>query len=221
MRRTVFFGAILVAAAVAGALRFAGPLLRSDLLGLAQNKPRIERGFIGIADFGKWRLICVPAPNMMEGLGPLAQPGAPPAPAKPSNGNACRINGEMAPPQPAGSNTEAGQAPVIFAANFSLVGPKRMPAAMLRVPATARPGDAISLRFEDQATIRTVVRECAAECLAAGDLTNADWAHLSTAKSLQVTFPAAGGQLVLLDVPIDGLAEAVTALDRAETQAAP
>jgi invasion associated locus B (IalB) protein len=183
--------------------------------------PRIVPGFIGIADFGKWRLICVPAPDMMQGLGPLAQPGAPPpAPAKTANGNTCRINGEMAPPQSAGSDSKTNPPPVVFAANFSLVGPKRMPAAMLRVPATAQPGDAISLRFEDQTTVQAVVRECAAECLAAGDLTSADWAHLSTAKSLQVTFPAAGHQMVLLDLPVQGLAEAVRALDTAELPAA-
>jgi Invasion associated locus B (IalB) protein len=216
MRRSFILG-IIIAAVAAAAVSYVGASLRPVLFDFAKGTPRIEPGFIGIADFGKWRLICVPAPNMMEGLGPLAQAGASPAPAKAANANSCRINGEMAPPE-AGSNANA--APVIFAANFSLVGPKRMPAAMLRVPATARAGDAISLRFEDQTAITTIVRECAAECLAAGDLTGADWTHLSTAKSLQVTFPAAGGQRVLLDLPVQGLAEAVRALDRAEIPAA-
>jgi hypothetical protein len=213
MRRSLLLGSV-VAVAAAAAVSYVGASLRPGLLAFGKAQPRIQPGFIGIADFGKWRLICVPAPSMMEGLGPLAQPGAPPAPAQKAKGNTCRINGEMV--APAAAPDSKSTSPVIFAANFSLVGPKRMPAAMLRVPATARPGDAISVRFEDQATIKTIVRECATECLAAGDLTSADWAHLSTAKSLQVTFPAAGGQLVLLDLPVSGLADAIGALDRAE-----
>jgi hypothetical protein len=90
---------------------------------------------------------------------------------------------------------------------------------MLRLPATARPGDTISLRFEDQSAINTIVRECAQECIAAGDLTSADWAHLSTARSLQVTFPAAGRQRVLLALPTEGLADAIVALTHAELPA--
>ena len=216
MRRSVLLG-IVVAVAAGAAVSYVGASLRPGLLALGKDQPRIEPGFIGVADFGKWRLICVPAPSMMEGLGPLAQPGAPPAPVRKATGNSCRINGEMA--APAAAPDSKASSPVIFAANFSLVGPKRMPAAMLRLPATARPGDAISLRLDDQSAIKTIVRECATECLAAGDLTSADWTHLSTTKSLQVTFPAPGGQLVLLDLPIPGLADALGALDRAETPA--
>ena len=219
MRKPFIIG-LVVAAVLAAGLRIGlDPSIRARVFAVASGSAPVEPGFIGIADFGQWRLICVPAPNMMAGLGPLAQSGAP-ASSSASSGNACRINREMAaPPQTATIGTTESPSDVILAANFSLVGPKRVPAVMLRLPATARAGDAISLRFDDQTAINTMVRECATECLATGDLTSAEWAHLSTAKSLKVMFPAAGRQWVLLDLPTEGLSEAILALDRAELAA--
>jgi invasion protein IalB len=120
-----------------------------------------------------------------------------------------------APRQDASAGEKPGQ--VLVATNFSLIGPRRTPAVMLRVPATARPGDAIGLRFDNGPMVQTFVRDCAAaECLAAGTLTTADWDKLSTAKSLQVSFPATGRQWVLLDLPLAGLSTAIAALTRAE-----
>lgn len=177
-----------------------------------QGKQRIAPGFTGVAKFGEWRLICVPGPSTFDGLGPNLSSGEQGAPKTPA-GNACRINQEM----PAPESAEATRR-VIIAANFSLVGPRHMPAAMLRLPATARPGDIISLRFEDQAVVNTMVRNCTAtECLAAATLSPSDWAHLSDAKSLQVAFPALGRQWVLLNLPVDGLSAAMDALGRAAT----
>jgi invasion protein IalB len=89
---------------------------------------------------------------------------------------------------------------------------------MLRLPATAHPGDAIDLRFDDGAVVQTMVRDCAAtECLAVATLTASEWNHLSTARSLQVSFPISGRQWVLLDLPVDGLSTAIAALQRAKT----
>ena len=202
----------------------------AELLAMVRGDTRIAPGFIGMANFGRWRLICVPGPPSLDGLNAAAAP-APDnaATVKVPTGNACRINQEIAAPglpglgqnavreQTAGRTPDQPPAAVIIAANFSLVGPKRTPAAMLRLPATARAGDAISLRFDDETVITTIVRDCAAtECLAAGTLSDSDWAHLSAAKSLRVTFPAAGRQWVLLDLPVEGLAAAVAALSRAE-----
>jgi len=184
-----------------------------DLIGMMGGAPRIGPGFIGMANFGQWRLICIPGPSRQDGLSPAGTPettAAPPAKAP----NACRINREMPAPAP---NEASSGAQVIIAANFSLIGPKRVPAAMLRLPVTARPGDAIGLRFDDGAEVQTKVRDCApTECLAAGTLTASDWDHLSTARSLQVSFPAANRQWVLLDLPVDGLSTAIAALKRAE-----
>jgi invasion protein IalB len=75
----------------------------------------------------------------------------------------------------------------------------------------------VGLRFDDGAVAQTKVRDCGAtECLAAWTLTDSDWEHLATARSLQVTFPATGRQWVLLDLPVQGLASAIAALKRAE-----
>jgi invasion protein IalB len=185
----------------------------AELIALVRGGPRIAPGFVGMANFGRWRLICVPGPPALDGLDASA-------PASTPSANACRINQEMPAPQETAQSGEAAPK-VIVAANFSLVGPKRMPAAMLRLPATAQPGDEISLRFDDGAAIKTVVRDCAAtECVAAATLTAGDWARLSDARSLKVTFPAARRQWVLLDIPVEGLSTAIAALSRAEVSPA-
>jgi invasion protein IalB len=187
-----------------------------EILARLRGEPAIARGFIGMANFGHWRLICIPGPAPLNGL------TAPPSGNAATNanaaqaGNACRINQEM--PAPSEKDQAAPQpAKVLIAANFSLVGEKRTPAAMLRLPATAQPGDAISLRIDDGTTIKTMVRDCAqSECFATGGLSEADWNRLASARSLQVTFPVAGRQWVLLDLPVEGLSTAMAALARAE-----
>jgi len=188
----------------------------TEILARLRGEPAIARGFIGMANFGHWRLICVPGPPSLDGLTPAVAGEAVSAAGAPSANNACRINQEMPAPQDK-DETAAQPAKVLIAANFSLVGVRRTPAAMLRLPPTAQPGDAISLRFGDGATIKTMVRDCAAaECLATGVLSEADWNRLASAKRLQVTFPVAGRQWVLLDLPVEGLATAIAALARAE-----
>ena len=216
-RTAVFLGGAFVAVAIVALYIVLGAPGPTELIGMTRGEPRIAPGFIGMANFGQWRLICVPGPPRPDGLSATGAPEtAAGAFAKARNVNACRINQEMpAAPQNAGSGETPGQ--VIVAANFSLIGPQRTPAAMLRLPVTARPGDAVGLRFDDGTVVQTMVRDCAAtECLAAGTLTTADWEHLSTARSLQVTFPAVDRQWVLLDLPVQGLSTAIAALTRAE-----
>jgi len=214
IRRTVLLtgGGLALLAAAAFYVVLGAPS-GPEILARLRGEPAIARGFIGMANFGHWRLICVPGPPSLDGLTPAAAGEAVSAASAPNGNNACRINQEMPAPQDKGDTP----AKVLIAANFSLVGAKRAPAAMLRLPPTAQPGDAISLRVGDGATIKTMVRDCAAaECLATGVLSEADWNRLASAKRLQVTFPVAGRQWVLLDLPVEGLATAIAALARAE-----
>ena len=219
MRRRAFvLGGALAAIAVLAVYVVTSAPKPAQFSGIANGEPRIVRGFVGMAHYGQWRLICVPGPAGLDRLGATAAPtgnSGVPSPAK--SANACRINQEMPAPQP---KTNSGGSPnqVIVAANFSLIGPKQMPAAMLRLPPTARAGDPVGLRFDDGAVVQTPVRNCTTtQCLAAGTLTAFDWEHLSLAKSLQVTFPVAGGQWVLLAIPVQGLSAAIAALKQAET----
>ena len=217
MKGTARFLGTAAILTAASALYLLGEPGAAELIGMSTGEPRVTMGFVGMARFGRWRLICVPGPARDEALAAAAaSPGA----AKAAKTNSCRINQEM-PASPPNTDSAAASSPasqpVIVAANFRLVGPKRMPAAMLRLPVTARPGDPVSLRFEDGANVPTPVRDCAkSECLAAGTLTQADWDHLSIAKTLRVMFPATGRQWVMLDLPLDGLAAAIAALERAE-----
>jgi invasion protein IalB len=106
---------------------------------------------------------------------------------------------------------------VIVAVNFSLVGPRRTPSAMLRLPPTARAGDVITLRFDDSTAVKTMVRDCDAnECLAAGTLAPDEWQHLSATNSLQIMFPALARQWVILNLPVEGLPAAMDALNRSD-----
>jgi hypothetical protein len=226
----LLIGALAAVAAVAFYLVLGAPA-PGEIFALFRGEQRIAPGFIGVANFGHWRLICLPGPATLDGLGAAAIP-TPADPPRAAVGNSCRINQEIpAPEQGAAAGEAPGQTPsqtqsqtpkpVIVAANFSLVGPKHMPAAMLRLPPTAQVGDVISLRFDERGSVQTTVRDCAAtECLAAGTLTTTDWAQLSGTQSLQVAFPAAGRQWVLLNLPVEGLSEAIEALNRAEISSA-
>jgi invasion protein IalB len=163
----------------------------------------IPRGYVGLATFGRWRLICTTG-------------APPPSAAQPASGarraqkNQCRINHEVA------DRAKPGQ--VILAANLSVVGPAKRPALMLRLPPTARDGDLIFLRADDVTRVRVVVRGCSeAECVAAGELSSDDWNHVLGAKALQVAFPALNRHRVLVDIPVDGLADAAHAMALAQT----
>jgi|GEM_PF-2299933 len=212
-RAAMLTGSGLALFAVAALYVVLGTPSAGDILARVRGEPSITRGFIGMAQFGQWRLICAPGPAPLNGLTP---PAGVPAPVNAPAANACRINQEM--PAPQEKEVAASQAAkVLIAANFSLVGERRSPVAMLRLPPTARPGDVIAVRFDDGTTVKTVVRDCAeAECFATGALTEGDWTRLTVARSLQVTFPVAGRQWVLLDLSVEGLPAAIAALARAE-----
>jgi hypothetical protein len=191
-----------------------------DLMRVLRGGDRIAPGFVGVAQFGHWRLICVPGPPPLNGLSS--------ATAVPASVNACRVNGEMPAPAsaaPAVATPVAVGSPtppvVLVAANFSMVGPMKRPALMLRLPPTARAGDAVGLRLDGGYGVHTVVRDCTPQqCLAAGALSDEDWARLVVTKALQISFPAANGQGVLVDLPVDGLTEAAGALARAQARPA-
>jgi invasion protein IalB len=212
-RAVLFTGSALAVLAATVFYVVLGAPSPSQILARIRGEPTIARGFVGMANFGHWRLICIPGPAPLNGLTPAPSDGGG---ATAQKGNACRINQEM--PAPEANNQPSEQpAKVLIAANFSLVGERRSPAAMLRLPPTAQPGDTITLKFDDGAIVKTMVRDCAAsECFATGTLSEADWNRLASAKSLQVTFPVAGRQWVLLDLPVEGLSMAMAALALAE-----
>jgi hypothetical protein len=198
-----------------------------DFARVLKGGDRIAPGFVGVAQFGHWRLICVPGPPALNALSVPSSGTASPAQGRI---NSCRVNGEMpapeavAAPSPIAAATPPVAAPkpqaVLVAANFSMLGPMKRPALMLRLPPTARAGDVVGLRLDGGYAVRTAVRDCTAQqCLAAGALSDEDWAHLVVTKALQISFPAANRQGVLVDLPVDGLTEAAGALARAQTQA--
>jgi invasion protein IalB len=160
----------------------------------------VARGFIGTADFGAWRLICVRGPAALDGLV---------EPANAVKTNACRINQEV----PLAQSADA----VLLAANFSLVGARKTPALMLRLPSTAQGSEAVGLRLDDGREVKAAVGDCAGgQCIAASTLSADEWKELLDAKTVQVRFAVAGGQMVLVELKRDGLAEAVAAMMRAD-----
>lgn len=200
---------------MAGAAGFyvSEPTRLAKIVGFVARDGDIAPGFVGMANFGHWRLICVRGPAPLKGL--LSASAAKSNSAQES-GNACRVNQEIRAP----GASQGSSADVLAAANFSLLGAKRTPALMLRLPPTAEAGDPVRLKVDDGDIVTTTVRECAAgECLAVSSLADGEWDKLARAKTLQIAFPAAGKQPVLLDLSVEGLREAMAAMSSAQTPA--
>jgi invasion protein IalB len=209
-RWTVAIVAVGSTAAAAG-FYMSEPSRLAATIDFVAGRSTIAPGFVGMANFGHWRLICVRGPAPLRGL--LAASAAE-AKSSEATGNACRVNQEIRAP---GAPADTSSPDVLAAANFSLLGAKRTPALMLRLPATAEAGDSVRLRVDDRDVVTTTVRECAGgECLAAGALTDTEWDKVMQARTLQIAFPAAGKQPVLLELSIEGLREAASAMSRAQ-----
>src|SRR4051812_29858735 len=85
-----------VAAALFAAAWFGGfePLTGAigNVASAITGRTPIRQGFIGMSDFGDWRLICVPGPNAR-----IPAPRADEAEA--AKTNSCRLNQEVAAPE--------------------------------------------------------------------------------------------------------------------------
>jgi invasion protein IalB len=187
-------GSVFAVTVIAGAyfLFFAhAPPPPSASVNAVRSASEVDPGFIGIMNYGHWRLICVPARNAKAAAGD----------------NDCRVNQEVAPP---GLPDQ-----VLLAANLS-VSAGHNPSVMLRLPPTAHDGDAILLRFSGT-TLKASVHGCSqSECVATAELGDDDWSALIAAKGLQVILPTRIGQRALVDVSAEGLAQAVAAMNKAE-----
>ncbi len=155
----------------------------------------MDTGFIGIINYGHWRLICVPGSDAKAD----------------AHDNNCRVNQEVAPP---GLPNQ-----VLLAANLSRSA-GHPPVVMLRLPPTAHNGDTIMLRFGG-AKLKTPVHGCSqSECVATAELSDEDWSALIAADGLQAILPTSVGQRALVDISSEGLAQAVAAMNKAEGIAA-
>jgi invasion protein IalB len=73
------------------------------------------------------------------------------------------------------------------------------------------------MRIDQDASLRTTIRDCTEhECVAASDLSDEDWQRLLGATALQVMFPMSDGKIVFVDLGVDGLPEAASALNSAQ-----
>lgn len=198
----LFSAALLVVAYIAAG----SPKLPTGLAELSSALTRrsdVQPGFVGVQNFGAWRLICVEAPSIA--VPPLADA----APAEPIKASACRLNQEVP------AQDEPGR--VVLSANLSTVGPRASPALMLRLPGSFRSGDSILLRIDDTDVLRSSVRDCTEfECVAANDLSEEDWARIIAAQDIQVNFPMSDGKQVYVKLGVDGLADGAAALEAAQ-----
>ncbi len=171
----------------------------------------VKPGYVGVAKFGSWRLICsasgASAPQDTAATGTAVDP------ATQISGNACRVNQEI----PVAGKPDQ----VLLAANFGVLGALHRAALMLRLPPTVHAGDVISLRIDSSHTLRTPVRNCTdKECIAAASLTDDNWSDLLSAGSVQIAFPIADNQKILVDLPMNGFEDAITAVNLAQSAAA-
>lgn len=195
VRQYAMLGVLLITVALVTAIYLvipAAPLPPPSAAKFAPITGEVDLGFVGIVNFGHWRLICDPAPGN----------------AKTRQDNICRLNQEVA--------TSDRPNEVILAANLRPPGSSDHAAIALRLPPTAHVGDKIVLRFGDS-VVRLPVHECSAvQCLAHGELDGDVWNELLAAAALQAVLPASQGQRALVDIPVDGLAQAAAAMSKAQ-----
>jgi len=194
------FGAIVLAA-VAIAL-FPSGLRRAGAIG---NGAPMEADFIGIVNFGHWRLICVPGPTPrnIAGVRIDGTRETPPDTAEPARN--CRVNQEVVSPD--------GSGHVVLAVNLRFVGPRGLPVASVRLPPTGVAGDTVALRLDGREAGPAEIRACTdTECFAFAALGADAWARMRTAARFDIVFPASENQLAVIAVPMDGFQDAVAAL---------
>lgn len=195
LRQFALLGVFMVTAALVTALYLmipSPPVLNSATAKFAPITGEVEAGFVGIVNFGSWRLICDPASEK----------------TKTRHNNICRLNQEVA--------VSDRPNEVILAANLRLLGRTHSAVVALRLPPTARVGDKIVLRFGEY-VLKLPVHECSAvQCLARAEMDGEGWNELLAAVHLQAVLPASRGQRALVDIPVDGLAQAAAALSKAQ-----
>lgn len=194
VRQFAMLGVFLVTAAVVTALYLVIPAAPRMAPG-AKYSPitgEVEAGFVGIVNFGHWRLICDPASDKIRAR----------------QENICRLNQEV--------STKDRPNDVILAANLRLIGRTQRATLALRLPPTARVGDKIVLRFGSY-LLKVPVHECSAvQCLARTELDSDSWGQLLDASALQAVVPASQDRRALVDIPVDGLAQAAAAMSKAQ-----
>ncbi len=195
VRQFATLGVLMITVALVTAIYLiipAAPLPPPASAKFAPITGEVDLGFVGIVNFGHWRLICDPASDK----------------AKAPQDNICRLNQEVA--------TSDRPNEVILAANLRVLGAGDHAAVVLRLPPTAHVGDKIVLRFGDH-VLKLPVHECtAAQCLARGELDSDSWSELLAAAALEAVLPASQGQRALVEIPVDGLAQAAAAMNKAQ-----
>ena len=195
VRQFAMLGVFLITAALVTALYLLIPAAPGSAPASAKYSPisgEVEAGFIGIVNFGHWRLICDPASEKI----------------KSRQENFCRINQEV--------STKDRPNEVILAANLRMLARAEHATLALRLPPTARVGDKIVLRFGGH-VLKLPVHECSAvQCLARAQLDGEGWSELLDAAAVQAVLPASQGRRALVDIPVDGLAQAAAAMSKAQ-----
>lgn len=195
VRQFAMLGVFLLTAALVTALYLLIPAAPGLAPAAAKYSPitgEVEAGFVGIVNFGHWRLICDPVSDKIRAR----------------QENICRINQEV--------STKDRPNEVILAANLRLLGRTQRAALALRLPPTARVGDKIVLRFGEY-VLKVPVHECSAvQCLARAELDGESWSELLDAAAMQAVLPASKGRRALIDIPVDGLAQAAAAMNKAQ-----
>jgi invasion protein IalB len=211
---------------IAGAAMVVGAAIAAVYLGSTkdsvvadeQKSDVIAPGYLGATNFEDWELLCSPAAE--DAIAPESFDTPDVGNAGTNAESACRVRYEAAAPQPADSNTGAPQAAdttVVLSVSLSLVGAAQSPALMLRLPATLKEGDTVTIRDRDAFTFDVVARDCSErECIAAASLSAEQWDGITRAAALEVVFPLDETQRVSVYVPTDGLGDALSALREAQ-----
>jgi invasion protein IalB len=177
-------------------------------------------GFVGESRFGDWELLCTQAAEPAIAPDSFDSPdtGVNATPAV----STCRVRYEAVAQDAQDAGAEKSETPadaeaeprVILSVSLSRVGAGRSPALMLRLPATLSEGDPVIVRIRDEFALEVLARDCSAdECIAAASLSEEEWERLVEASGFEIIFPLDETQRVSVNVPSNGLRDALAALD--------
>jgi Invasion associated locus B (IalB) protein len=173
----------------------------------------IHPGYVGTKMIGLWQLACTDKPTVVNV--PVQDASHPASATNPPKTEAvqlgrCRTTLFY--------RRKDNPRMVMMAITFRFIGPQKSFGVFVLMPPIVKAGDVIALRIQ-QGFLKLPVQGCQEKglCVARGALQPAAEQQFLSANGAQLIIPQPGGKVAALPLPLIGLSQAVSAMNRAES----